>query len=196
MPRISRIIRKSAGVAWVDRGFGMSAGSSSFNNYAMAILGAVTLTMALNLFSGALVSPHKAEKPGWDLPAEQAAAPAGGGAAAAAAVAPIAERLKTADAAKGQGLTKQCASCHTFDTGGKTLTGPNLHGVVGKAAGSVAGFAYSDKMKGLGKPWDADLLDQFLANPKGVVPGTKMSFAGISKPEQRADLIKYLESLK
>lgn len=173
----------------------MSAGSSNFNEYAMAILGSVTLVMGLSLFSGVLVSPHKAAKPGWDLPAEEAAAPAGGG-AAAVAVAPIAERLKTADAAKGQALTKQCASCHTFDTGGKTLTGPNLHGILGKQAGSHAGFAYSDKMKGLGKPWDADLLDQFLANPKAVVPGTKMTYAGISKPEQRADLIKYLETLK
>lgn len=172
----------------------MSAGSSSFNNYAMAILGSVTLTMAISLFSGVLVSPHKPQKPGWELPAEDAAPAAAG--AAAAVVAPIAERLKTADAAKGQALTKQCASCHTFDPGGKTLTGPNLHAIVGKQAGSHAGFAYSDKMKGLGKPWDVELLDQFMANPKGVVPGTKMTYAGISRPEQRADLIKYLETLK
>jgi len=173
----------------------MSAHSGEFNKYAGAILGTLTLIMGLNFFSGALVSPHKPAKPGWDLPAEDAA-PAAGGGAAAAAVEPIAARMAKADGEKGKGLTKQCAWCHTFESGGKVLTGPNLHGIVGKAAGSAAGFGYSDKMKGLGKPWDADLLDQFLANPKAVVPGTKMTFAGISKPDQRADLIKYLEGLK
>lgn len=171
----------------------MSAHTGEFNKYAGAILGTLTLVMGLNFFAGALVSPRKPAQPGWDLPAEEAAAPA---AAAAAVVEPIADRLAKADAAKGQALTKQCASCHTFDSGGKTLTGPNLHGIVGRAAGSTAGFAYSDKMKALGKPWSDELLDQFLANPKGLVPGTKMSFAGISRPDQRGDLIKYLQGLK
>lgn len=173
----------------------MSAHSGEFNKYAGAILGTLTLVMGLGFFAGALVSPHKPAKPGWDLPAEEVAA-AGGGGAAAAVVAPIAERLASADAAKGQSLTKQCASCHTFDNGGKVLTGPNLHGIMGKQAGSTAGFAYSDKMKTLGKPWDDAAMDAFLANPKAVVPGTKMTFAGISRPDQRADLIKYLQGLK
>lgn len=173
----------------------MSASSGEFNKYAGAILGTLTLAMGVNFFAQILVSPKKPAQPGWELPAEEAAA-AGGGAAAEVKVEPIADRLAKADAAKGQSLTKQCASCHTFDTGGKVLTGPNLHGVVGRAAGSVAGFGYSDKMKALGKPWDNEMLDQFLANPKAVVPGTKMTFAGISKPDQRADLIKYLDSLK
>lgn len=174
----------------------MSAHTGEFNKYAGAILGTLTLAMGLNFFAQLLVSPKKPAQPGWDLPAEEASGAAAGGAAAAAAVEPIAARLAKADAAKGQALTKQCASCHTFDTGGKVLTGPNLHGIVGRQAGAVAGFGYSDKMKGMGKPWDNDMLDQFLANPKAVVPGTKMSFAGISKPDQRADLIKYLDSLK
>ena len=173
----------------------MSAHSGEFNKYAGAILGTLTLVMGLSFFAAALVSPHKPAKPGWDLPAEEAAAAKGGG-AAAAAVEPIADRLAKADAAKGQALTKQCASCHTFDSGGKVLTGPNLHGVMGKQAGSVAGFAYSDKMKALGKAWDDATMDTFLANPKGLVPGTKMTFAGISRPDQRADLIKYLQGLK
>ena len=172
----------------------MSAHSNELNKYAGAILGTLTLVMGLSFFAGALVSPHKPAKPGWDFPAEEAVAAKGG--AAPAAEAPIAERLAKADAAKGQALIKQCASCHTFDNGGKVLTGPNLHGIVGRAAGSVAGFGYSDKMKALGKPWDDALLDQFLANPKAVVPGTKMTYAGISKPDQRADLIKYLQGLK
>lgn len=172
----------------------MSAHSGEFNKYAGAILGTLTLVMGLSFFASALVSPKKLVKPGWDLPVEEAAA--SHGAAAAAVVEPIAARLAKADADKGKGLTKQCAACHTFDTGGKVLTGPNLHGLVGRAAGSVAGFGYSDGMKALGKPWNDELLDAFLANPKGVVPGTKMTFAGISKPDQRADLIKYLNGLK
>ena len=173
----------------------MSAHSGEFNKYAGAILGTLTLAMGLNFFAQMLVSPKKPAQPGWDLPVEDAV-PAAGAAASAAAVEPIAARLAKADAAKGQALIKQCASCHSFDSGGKTLTGPNLHAIVGRQAGSVAGFGYSEKMKGLGKPWDVDLLDQFLANPKAVVPGTKMSYAGLAKPDQRADLIKYLESLK
>lgn len=173
----------------------MSAGSGEFNKYAGALLGTLTLVMGLNFFASALVSPKKPEKPGWDLPGESA----GGGSAApaaAAAVEPIADRLAKADAKKGEAVAKQCVSCHTFEAGGATKQGPNLHGIVGKDAGKVAGFAYSAGLAGLGKKWEPELLDAFIANPKGVVAGTKMTFAGVSRPDQRADLIKYLEGLK
>ncbi|MCA0423336.1 MAG: c-type cytochrome [Proteobacteria bacterium] len=172
----------------------MSAGSGEFNKYAMAVLGTLTMVMGLGFFASALVSPKKMVKPGWELP--EASAGGGGAAPVAAKVEPIADRLAKADAKKGEAVSKQCHSCHTFESGGATKQGPNLFGIFGKEAGKHAGFAYSAGMAGLGKTWDAELLDQFLANPKGVVAGTKMTFAGVSRPDQRADLIKYIEGLK
>lgn len=173
----------------------MSA-AAEFNKYAGAVLGALTLTMGLSLFSGVLVSPHKPEKPGYALPEGAAAgAPKAAAGAAAAAVEPIKTRLASADAKKGESVAKQCNACHTFNDGGAVKTGPNLYGIVNRDAGKAAGFGYSANMAALGKKWDFELLDQFLTNPKGLVAGTKMAFAGIAKPDQRADLIAYLNSL-
>jgi len=169
--------------------------AGEINKFAGAILGAATLAMGLSLFSGVLVNPKKPEKAGYDLPSGEAAKPAAGGGAAAAAEEPIAKRLASADAKRGEGLVKQCNACHTFDKGGAVKTGPNLFGIVDRKAGSVAGFNYSDALKGLGKGWDYEQLDKFLTNPKTAAPGNKMSFAGIAKPDQRADLIAYLNSL-
>ena len=168
--------------------------ASEFNKYAGAVLGTLTLVMGLSFLSHGLVMPKKAEKPGWDLPTGE-----GGGAKAsgpaAAAVEPIAARLAKADATKGQAVAKQCLSCHKLEKGAPNGTGPALYGIVGKDAGKAAGFAYSPKMAEMGKKWDFELLDAFLANPKGVVPGTKMSFAGVSKPDARADLVAFLNTL-
>lgn len=172
----------------------MSA-AGEFNKYAGAILGSVTLVMGISLFSGVLVSPVKPAKPGYELPEGAAAAPKAAGGAAAAAVEPIKERLAKADAKKGEAVAKQCAACHTFDKGGAVKTGPNLYGIVSKDAGKAAGFAYSANMAGMGKKWDFELLEQFMLNPKALVAGTKMAFAGIARPDQRADLIAYLNSL-
>lgn len=167
--------------------------ASEFNKYAGAVLGTLTLVMGINFLSHGLVMPKKPEKPGWDLPAGDGGAKASGPVAAAAE--PIAVRLAKADAQKGQAVAKQCLSCHKLEKGAPNGTGPALYGVVGKDAGKVAGFAYSAKMAEMGKKWDFELLDAFLASPKGVVPGTKMSFAGVSRPDARADLIAFLNTL-
>ena len=172
----------------------MSAGAD-MNKYAGAILGTLTLAMGLNLFSGALIAPKHADKPGWDLPGAAAPKDAPKAGAAEAAVEPIDKRLASADAKKGESVAKQCNACHTFDKGGPVKTGPNLFGITGRQAGSVAGFNYSDAVKGL-KPWSAEQLDAFLTNPKAVAAGNKMAFAGIKDGGQRADLIAYLNSLK
>lgn len=117
-------------------------------------------------------------------------------AAAQPAAAPTAEATATpaaAGSAAGAKVFKACKSCHNADKGGKNATGPNLWNVVGRDPGSVAGFAYSDAMKArAGTPWDATTLDAFLADPKGTVSGTKMAFAGVKKPEDRAALILWL----
>ncbi|WP_088308350.1 c-type cytochrome [Novosphingobium sp. B 225] len=114
-----------------------------------------------------------------------AAAPAAGGEAAAV----------VGDAAKGEQSAKKCAACHTFNAGGAAGIGPNLAGMVGKgvAAGS---FAYSDALKGKGGTWDDATLDAWLKNPKAFAAGTKMTFAGISDAQERANVIAYLKTAK
>ena len=105
----------------------------------------------------------------------------------------FAEVYAAADAAVGEEkVWGKCKACHKLD--GTDGTGPHLNGVVGRARGSVAGFGYSDGMKSVADAWTPELLDAFLTNPKAVVAGTKMSFAGLPKAEDRANLIKYLES--
>ena len=100
----------------------------------------------------------------------------------------------SADAAAGEKAFAKCKACHKVD--GSNATGPHLDGVVGRNHGAVAGFGYSDAMKALsGEPWTPEALDKFLTNPRGAIPGNKMSFAGMPKAEERANLVKYLESL-
>ncbi len=100
-----------------------------------------------------------------------------------------------ADAAAGEKTFGKCKACHKID--GSNGTGPHLNGVVGRPRGSVDGFAYSAGMLSKkGDPWTPDLIYVFLKSPKAYVPGTKMSFAGLAKPEDRANVIAYLETLK
>ena len=100
------------------------------------------------------------------------------------------------DAAAGAQLFKlQCGACHST-VAGKNLVGPSLAGVIGRKSGSVAGFRYSTANRDAGITWKGDVLDRYLANPREVIPGTTMPFAGLSSEAQRADLIAYLETLK
>jgi cytochrome c len=117
---------------------------------------------------------------------------------AAATLAPIGPLLAKADAAKGQGLSKVCQVCHSFDKGGPNKIGPNLWDFVGEAIGQGrGGYAFSDALaKHKGEKWDPDTLNKWLENPQNFAPGTKMSFAGFSDAQNRADVIKYLQSLK
>lgn len=98
-----------------------------------------------------------------------------------------------ADLNNGQSKFAVCRSCHTITPGGPNMTGPNLHGLFGRKAGSHPDFNYSDGVKNSGITWDAAQLDKWIENPRAVVPGTKMSFAGLKNPKDRADLIGYLK---
>ncbi len=99
------------------------------------------------------------------------------------------------DATKGQQTFKQCALCHAAEAG-KTKIGPSLFGVVGRKAGTLPGFSYSDAMKKFDKTWTPEELDTYLADPRKVVPGTKMVFVGLKKEDDRENVIAYLETLK
>ncbi len=108
----------------------------------------------------------------------------------------VAALLAAADPAAGAKAIKRCAGCHTLNKGGKHRLGPNLWDLVGRPIASAAGYKYSKALKGKsGETWDYDNLDAYLTKPKAWAPGTKMSFAGIKKPGQRADLIAHLRSL-
>lgn len=97
------------------------------------------------------------------------------------------------DAAKGKKIFNKCKACHSLEEGKKKV-GPSLFGIVGKAAGTVEGYKYSKAMKESGLTWDEATLDSFIKKPKKFLKGTKMSFAGLKKEDQREDLIAYLKA--
>ncbi|MCX8507999.1 MAG: cytochrome c family protein [Rhodobacteraceae bacterium] len=112
---------------------------------------------------------------------------------AAAAGPDFATVLASADVAKGEKTFGKCKACHKID--GTNSTGPALNGVVGRAIASEAGYSFSDALKALGGNWEPARLNDWLTSPKGYAPGTKMSFAGLPKVEDRANVIAYLQSL-
>lgn len=104
--------------------------------------------------------------------------------------------LADGDAAKGEKVAKVCMACHSF-TDKTNKVGPYLLGVFGRPAASAEGYNYSDAMKAYGASgakWDEANLDKYLEDPKAAVPGNKMPFAGVKKPDQRADLIAFLKT--
>jgi cytochrome c2 len=131
------------------------------------------------------------EQPAADQPTAEAGAASAGG---------MADLIAAADATKGESFAKRCLACHSFEADGGNKVGPNLFGVVDRPIASVADFEYSEAMVAFSenhaKVWDFDTLSTYLADPKGVVPGTKMIFPGIKKEEDRANLLAYLATLK
>lgn len=132
---------------------------------------------------------HRPEKMGYEIQGVEAE---GGGAAKGP---PLAVLLAAADPAKGEKVFAKCVSCHTINSGGANGIGPNLHGVVGEDIGKgVGGFAFSSALSGHGGKWTFEDLDHWLTSPRAFASGTKMSFAGLSNPEDRANVIVYLNS--
>jgi cytochrome c len=166
--------------------------SYELNKILGAGLFACLCLLSLNIAAGAVFAPAKPAKPGMEVVVQEAA-PAGG-AAPAAAEEPIEKLLAAATIEKGENAAKKCAACHTFAKGEPNRVGPNLYGVMGRDRGSVAGFNYSAGMKAKPGKWTVEDMNAFLQNPKGFVPGTSMSFAGVPRGTERADLITFLNA--
>lgn len=96
------------------------------------------------------------------------------------------------DVTAGEKVFRQCAACHVLQPG-VNRTGPSLHGIIGRKAGSVEGFRYSDANKNSGKVWTEENMFTYLENPRGVIPGTTMAFAGLKKAEDRVNVIAYIQ---
>jgi cytochrome c len=167
--------------------------SYEWNKIAGWVLAAVISVLGLSILTGYMFPVHLPKTPAYVVQGVEAEVGAGG--AAAEAEKPIEFFLASADPAKGEAQFKKCASCHSIEKGGAVGIGPNLYGIVGAKHGHAPGFAYSDALKATGdKVWDWQGLAAWLSNPKKYIPGNKMSFAGISKPEDRANLIAFLNS--
>jgi cytochrome c len=108
----------------------------------------------------------------------------------------LATMMKTADFDRGAKAFKKCASCHTAGKGEAAKVGPNLYGIIGRARASFSGFSYSEAMKSKGGSWDSESINTFITKPKDFVPGTKMAFPGLKKPQDRADVILFLQKQK
>lgn len=168
------------------------------NKIAGAILAAMILAMVCGIVSNILVRPIPLKKPVYavaGMPAESAGSEA---AAAPTGPEPIAALMANATADAGKAKTTQCAACHTFDKGGQNRIGPNLYGIVGSPiAEDRGGFAFSTALtaKGKGQTWTLDNLNAWLWKPQTFAQGTKMTFIGLAKPEDRANVIAYLNSM-
>ena len=167
--------------------------SFELNKILGAVLGSCLILLVMNFTAQALFAAKMPEKPGFAIAAKEAE----GGAkeAAAAPSEPIEKLLQTASVDKGAAAAKVCQACHTFDKDGPNRVGPNLYGIVGDKKGEGRNFNFSAAIKAKGGSWSIEDLNQFIANPKGYIPGTAMGFAGISRDSQRADVLAYLNSL-
>jgi cytochrome c len=169
------------------------AASLEGNKLVAAILTAGIIASGSGVLSRMLYSPHQLEEP--VLKVELPGGEDGGAAAEAEEAQPLPVLLAAADPTAGEKVAKKCISCHDFNKDGPNKVGPNLWGVIGRPIASHEGFSYSGALADKSGEWTWDDLDQFIASPKEFAPGTKMSFAGIKKEGERADLLAYLRTL-
>jgi cytochrome c len=168
-----------------------------WNKIIASVLTAMIVAMVTGIVASGVVHPVRLEKAAYLPPGaegEVGAAPAA--ATAPAAPDPIEPFLQKADATHGQQIAKVCLQCHTFNKGEANKIGPNLFGVLDENIASVPGYTFSSALLAdKDKKWDPDELNIWLFHPQDFAKGTKMTFAGLPKEQDRADVILYLESL-
>lgn len=166
----------------------------TFNKIAGAILATGLAIVGLRELSAGVFTPEHPSKPGYVVEVTEES---GAGGAVADTPPDWGTVLATADVKAGEATFAKCKSCHSIEQGGPNGTGPDLWGVVGRKPASHGGFAYSAGMTEFGgkqAAWDYDHLYEFIKGPQKYVAGTKMTFVGLKKPEDRVNLIAYLKS--
>ncbi len=143
---------------------------------------------ATSIYSSGAGGGHGEQQQAYTIPVEDAEA---GPATPVDTGPPFAELYAAADPAAGEAVFRNCRSCHALEQG-KNGTGPSLYGVVGRPIDSIADYSYSGALLQIGTEWTPENIDHFLTNPKVAAPGTKMTYNGLAKPEDRANLIAYL----
>ena len=165
----------------------------NFNMIFAALLCAGIIAMLAGFVASSVMPTQHLEK---DAVTVEAAEAGGGGAAVVAMPEPILGLIAAADVERGKSVAKSCAACHNFEQGGPNGVGPGLYGIVGHKKDARPGFAYSGELeKTGGDTWTYAELNKFLWKPKAYASGTKMNFIGVKKPEDRAAVIAYLNTL-
>ena len=156
-----------------------------FNTMAGWVLGAGIVLLGASLVTGEIFKAERPETMGYPIAGVEQEE-------SAEAEQPIAHFLQSADAARGEAVFRKCAACHNATQGGANGLGPNLFGTMGGPIARHAGFSYSDALAGHGGNWDWDSMSAWLRSPRTFAPGTKMTFAGLSNPQERADVMLFL----
>lgn len=165
-----------------------------YNKIAGGILATLFVLFFINAIGNIAVRPHNLESVAYPVPELEGAATESV-AAAEEKEPPLAALLAAADVEKGKKTAKKCAACHTFEQGGKNKVGPNLWNVVGRDMASTGGFKYSSSMTDAEGAWSFASINEFLTNPRKYMAGNKMTFPGLKKATDRANVIAYLHTL-
>jgi cytochrome c len=160
-----------------------------FNTIAGWVLFAGIVALGSSIVAGEMFHSERPEQMGYPIEGVELEGEGG-----AAAEEPIAVYLAKADVAKGEAVFKKCAACHNADQGGANQLGPNLWGTMGKNVAGHPGFAYSEALKSKGGSWTWDAMSAWLKSPKSYAKGTKMTFAGLGNPEDRANVMAWLNT--
>ena len=171
--------------------------SFEWNKIIASVLTALIIAMVSGILANQLVRPRELEKPVFVVQGAEQTAAAPAEQPAAAKLEPIGPLLAKADPKRGEQVAKVCQTCHTFNKGEPNKIGPNLWDVTEEQIASVPGYQFSAALeKDKNEKWDPEKLNQWLANPQSFAKGTKMTFAGFPKAQDRADVIAYLNTLK